>query len=195
MSAIITPVLDIEHWSVSNDTGPLTMFNAMQNATKSSEWTDRKKSIDALIAWWTRVPCYDPDMEPEGLIQRLHLTSLSKEVLGIAAAHRIRPDGLSWDMLDTNKMKEWLVGSQAQTLRTVLEIEKTGSWWNRCLFEHSDTRYHARTEQLVSALMTEHLFVHMAAGLQVPLVELLPMLNDTCTPPSTSDSPELPDLC
>lgn len=195
MSAIITPVLDIEHWSVNNDTGPLTMFNAMQNTTNSSEWADRKKSIATLATWWARTPCYDPDMEPEGLIRRLRLTPLSKEVLGIAAAHRIRPSGLLWDMLDTANMKTWLTGSQAKTLRTVLEIETTGSWWNRCLFEGSNTRYHALTEQLVSALMTEHLFVHMAAGLQVPLAELLPMLNNTCTPPSTSDIPALPDLC
>lgn len=196
MTAIVTPKLDIEHWPANKDTGPMTMLNAMQAETNSANWSDRTKSISTLVAWWASVPSYDPDMEPEGLIRRQDLSPLSKEVLGIAAVHRVRPRGLNWDIPNKAATSQWLDSSQAKTMRQALEIENAGSWWNRCLFEGSEDRYHARTEHLVSALMADHPFVHMANSLNMPLHQLLPMMDDK---PSfflpTPEAPGLPDLC
>ena len=170
------------------------MFNAMQENTDSHQWTAREKSVEQLIAWWSKMPSYDPDMEPEGLIRRLGLTPLSKEVLGIAAAHRVRPGLLSWSIPKELETNEWIKSSNAGILGHVLKMEDTGSWWNRCLFEGSNERYHARTEHLVVRLMAEHPLVQMSAGLNIPLSELLPVMNSS-NAVSNSDMPGLPDLC
>ena len=196
MTSIVASPLDIEHWSSTNDTGPLTMFNAMQAENNVERWVDREKSVGALIRWWTGTPSYDPDLEPEGLIARQDLTALSKEVLGIAAVHRIRPQVLSWDIPTAKETKDWIASSQAKTMRQALEIDNTAKWWDRCLFDGSEAKYHARTEHLVSALMADHAFVHMSNSLNVLLHQLLPMMDNAPSvgsPPS--DTPVLPDLC
>lgn len=196
MSTIVPPMLDLEHWHIDKDTGPLTMFNAMQQTTNADAWADRSTSVDVLVGWWTRTSSYDPDLEPEGLINRSNLTPLSKEILGLAAAHRVRPRGLSWDIPTDDELSEWLLSSRAKTLRAALEIDSSGSWWNRCLFEGAKEQFHARTEVLVNALMHDHPFVHMATSLQLPLAQLLPMMDATPTVlVSTPEAPCLPDLC
>lgn len=196
MTSIIASQLDIEHWSSKNATGPLTMFKAMQAEEKSAQWIEREKSVGALVCWWTRAPSYDPDWEPENLISRIDLTPLSKEILGIAAVHRIRPQLLSWEIPDAKETQQFLTGSTAKAIRQALTMQNTGTWWNRCLFEGSDAKYYARTEHLVSALMSEHAFVHMANSLNMPLHELLPMMDCPSSPNSgDTDAPVLPDLC
>ena len=196
MTSIVTPKLNLEHWSADTDTGPLTVLNAMQAESGSEQWADRKKDVASLVAWWEKVSSYDPDMEPEGLIRRDDLSPLSKEVLGIAAVHRVRPRGLSWDVPNAKETKGWLSSSQAKTMRQALEMNNSGPWWNRCLFEGTTERYVPRIEALASALMADHPFVHMANTLNTPLHELLTMLDSE---PSfflpTPEEPGLPDLC
>lgn len=169
------------------------MFQAMGQANNSHEWQDREKSVRELIAWWKKVSSYDPDMEPEGLLQHAD-NALSKEVLGIAAAHRVRPSALSFGIMNDKDTQDWLSSNQAKTLRQALSVENTGAWWNRCLFEDLKDMYHSRTEHLVRHLMHDHPFVHMSVGLNLPLAELLPMME---TNPNfrAQESPTLPDLC
>lgn len=175
------------------ETGPRPMFQAMEAADNSHGWQDRETAVRELIAWWKRLSSYDPDMEPEGLLKHAR-NALSKEVLGVAAAHRVRPSALAFDIPTGKETNDWLSSHQAKTLRQALEIENTGDWWNRCLFEDAKEMYHARTEHLVRHLMHDHPFVHMSVGLNLRLVELLPMLE---TNPSFSvpENPTLPDLC
>ena len=173
--------------------GPRPMLQAMENASNTHAWQDRKKSVQELTAWWTKISSYDPDMEPENLLQHAR-NPLSKEVLGVAAAHRVRPSGLSFGLLGDKETQDWLASQQAKTLRQTLEVENTGAWWNRCLFEDLQELYHSRTEHLVRHLMQDHPFVHMSVGLNLRLAELLPML-ETNPSLSVSESPTLPDLC
>lgn len=169
------------------------MLRAMADADTST-WSNRDESVAALVAWWTNVPSYDPDMEPETLIFQTNLSPLAKEVLGAAAAHRVRPSALAIGIPTEPELKQWLGSSSARVLRQALEFDSNAAWWNRCLFENSDTLYHSRTEHLVTNLMSDHTFVHMSVGLNVPLVEMLPAM---ATPNAILpfDPPELPDLC
>lgn len=175
------------------ETGPRPMFQAMEGADNSHGWQNRETAVRELIAWWKGVSSYDPDMEPEGLLQHAR-SALSKEVLGVAAARRVRPAALSFDIPTDKETQAWLSSHQAKTLRQALEVENTGDWWNRCLFEDAKEMYHARTEHLVRHLMHDHPFVHMSVGLNLPLAELLPML-DTNPSLSVPENPTLPDLC
>lgn len=196
MTSIVPSTIDIEHWPASKETGPMTMLNAMQADTTSTTWSNRAQSVASLVAWWEKVSTYDPDVEPEYLITRTDLTDLSKEVLGVAAAHRVRPGVLAWDIPDKKEIAEWLTSSRARVMRQALEMQSDGAWWNRCLFEGTEERYYARTEHLVGALMADHPFVHMSNSLNTPLHEMLPLLDSA---PSFfvpgHDVPGLPDLC
>ena len=176
MSSIVPPEIDLEHWNAKMENGGYPMFAAMQK-TATTAWTNREDSVHQLILWWRSMPSYDPDIEPETLVYRNDLSDLSKEVLGVAAAHRIRPRALGFDLPDAQGTAQWLSSRGAKSLRHVLSMNDSGAWWNRCLFEDSEERYHARTEHLISALMADHSFVHMANSLNTPLHELLPMLE------------------
>lgn len=169
------------------------MLAAMAVANTTT-WGDRKKSVAALIDWWAAVPSYDPDMEPEQLIFKTNLSPLAKEVLGVAAAHRVRPSALAMNIPDAKELKEWLGSNSAKVLRHALEFESSGAWWNRCLFEGASSLHQKRTEHLVTHLMSEHTFVHMAVGLNVTLAEMLPAMDKPNPLPSV-ELPELPDLC
>ena len=195
MNPIVAPSLDIEHWSSRYETGPLTLFRAMQKAGDATQWSDREKSVETLIQWWSNTSSYDPDLEPEGLITRHDLTPLSKEVLGVAASHRVRPSGLSWGIPSAQETTAWLASGQANTMRRVLTIDNTAAWWNRCLFKGSADKYYCRTEHLVCALMAGHPFVHMADSFNIPLHQLLPMDNTPSFISADVEAPVLPELC
>jgi hypothetical protein len=193
MTNIITPKLTLEHWPANQETGQLTMFRSMQENTDSAQWANREKSVAALIAWWVQVSSYDPDLEPESLIKRQDLNELSKEILGIAAANRVRPRGKHGEVPNMKETQDWVKSSEANTLRHALEMEDTSQWWTRCLFEGTHPWNWPRIQYLVSASMAHHPFVQMATSLNIPLRELLPMMpNPTAC---IQDPPALPDLC
>lgn len=193
MSTIITEHLDLEHWSPSQSTGPVTMIKAM-HACDTSSWKDKETSTKNLIDWWTMQPPYDPDFAPEQLITRVDLTPFMQEVFGVAAMHRIRPAGLLWEKPTPDEIESWQKSWQAKIMRLVLNTNSEPDWWQRCLFEGLDELYIERTEHLAMHAMQEHSFIHIADSMGIPLKAFLTSLQQTpaC---NTKNTFVLPDMC
>ena len=156
MTTSIPLSLDLEHWHRDIETGPRPVFQAMDQANNSHEWQDREKSVRELIAWWKKVSSYDPDMEPEGLLQHAD-NALSKEVLGIAAAHRVRPSALSFGIMNDKDT------TTLQKLITQLNIYKPahlgyaiylGYSWNGKIYWNGEATFSTATIVSKKGVMT-----------------------------------------
>lgn len=192
---IITPALDLENWKVDMRTGCATMLNAMHTCD-TSQWVDRSKSVEQLVQWWVNIPPYDPDVEPESLIQRKDLTDFQAEVIGIAAMRRILNPDYFWNFDEKENARIWLSGERPKIAKHILDFDTNNvQWWYQCLFEHRPPEHADITEYLITSAHPNHHFSTLSNTIDMPLHELLRMLLPAAQSSTRHYDPlNLPDM-
>lgn len=171
--------ISIEHVTPQTETGPVPMRNAMRSSDPAI-WQHKERTMNNLVQWWSGMPSYNPDWEPEYLMRAKDLTTLEKEVFTIAAVRRVRPALLhSTELMSPVSSAHWMKNSKAAiyTAAVASPVGEESSWWYRCFFEGLDPRFHSLVEQQLRLVAPSHSFVLLANSLDSSLLEVLNSMN------------------